>query len=101
MRPLAVLIALFIALGGGYSVWSNSRAGTTIPLPPVASGDVLAGHSTRRPLTEEQLNAVSHWLAAHVSGWQAVVVTAPAPAVVIELRHLDGTTTKLYIYKSP
>jgi hypothetical protein len=102
MRPFAIILVVFAALAGGCWIWLDRSLGErTIDITPALSGDVLAGYSDRRALTEEQLNAVSHWLAAHLSGWQTVIETAPAPSIVIELRHVDGTTTALDIYHNP
>jgi hypothetical protein len=68
---------------------------------PAISGVVSGGASGRQPLTEQQLAAISDWLAAHRLGWQAVVVTAPAPYAAIELRHPGGERTALDVYHSP
>jgi hypothetical protein len=68
---------------------------------PAISGVVSSGASGQQPLTEEQLAAISDWLAAHRSGWQAMVVTAPAPYAAIELRHPGGEKTTLDVYHSP
>jgi hypothetical protein len=92
----ALLIA---ALIGGCWIWLDHRLGPyTVDVAPAVSGDISGDGSGRKPLTHDQLGAISDWLAAHRSGWQAQLATAPGPAAIVELRYADGTTTALDIY---
>jgi hypothetical protein len=100
MKLLITIGVVIAALVGGCWIWLDRWLGPhTIDVPPAVSGEISGGSSERKPLTDEQLGAISDWLAAHRSGWQAQVETAPGPAAIIELHHAGGTTTALDIYQ--
>jgi hypothetical protein len=93
----AVLASLIGACWAPLYSWSEPIIGFS----PMSTGDVSGGGRDRSALTGDQLIAISDWLAAHRSNWQAMIVTAPAPYVVIELRHPSGERTTLDVYWSP
>jgi hypothetical protein len=94
---LGLLMAAAVALSA-----TASAGGINIGTPLV-SGDVETfenRHSTgHTDLSPDQLQALSHWLEQHRSGWQGMITPASSEPIRlgVNLNHSDGSTTSMCV----
>jgi hypothetical protein len=99
MKLLSNLVAASIVVSG------TALAGIDIGLPLI-SGEVAtleARHETsRKELSQTQLQALSHWLGLHKSGWHGMVTEATSePAVLrISLKDANGRTGSIAVLQN-
>jgi hypothetical protein len=93
----------FVLLGLVVMLFVESAMAGSIEIGlPLVSGDISNFENRQREsldLSAAQLQAMSHWLEQHKSGWQEIVMPATNEPIQLEvnLKHSDGGITSMCV----
>jgi hypothetical protein len=92
-----------LGLAAAVALSATAWAGAIDTGTPLVAGYVETfkdRHSTGRiDLSEDQLQAISHWLEQHRSGWRGMITPASSEPsqLAMSLNHRDGSTTSMSV----